>query len=66
MVLGNDTDSEPISKLVTSHIGNGVISRVHGQELTYTLPLDSVEKFPGELQLSNPMISKFSFVRITF
>ena len=48
VVLSHDRCVEDITHLVSSHIVSASLTRSHGKELDYTLPLDSVSKFAGE------------------
>ena len=48
MVVEQDTNVRSITELVTSHIPEGKVSRSHGMELSYTLPLQDTNKFPGK------------------
>ncbi|XP_022092521.1 ATP-binding cassette sub-family A member 5-like [Acanthaster planci] len=46
MVVEPDVDVDRITQLVTAQVPNGQMSRSHGMELAYTLPLEDTSKFP--------------------
>ncbi|XP_038064464.1 ATP-binding cassette sub-family A member 10-like [Patiria miniata] len=50
MVVEQDVNVQQINQLVTRHIPEGKVSRSHGMELSYTLPLQESDKFPGLFQ----------------
>ena len=47
MVTEENCDRLSITELVKSHVPGAEMSRVHGKELSYRLPMKSVEHFPG-------------------
>ncbi|XP_038048297.1 ATP-binding cassette sub-family A member 5-like [Patiria miniata] len=50
MVVEQDVDVDSITELITAQIPNGEVSRSHGMELAYTLPLQASNKFPDLFQ----------------
>ena len=48
MVVKLGTDVARISELVKTFVPDGQMSRCHGMELAYTLPLQDADKFPGK------------------
>ena len=55
MVLSDPhCDKQQITDLVTSHIPDACLGREHGKELTYTLPLSSLQSFAGECHFIYP------------
>ena len=48
LVVEGNVEVEPITDLVQSHIPTATMTRFHGKEVDYTLPLDSVQKFAGK------------------
>ncbi|XP_033629986.1 ATP-binding cassette sub-family A member 5-like isoform X1 [Asterias rubens] len=50
MVVDQDIDTDRITEIVTSHIPEGKVSRSHGMELAYTLPLKDTNRFPDLFQ----------------
>ena len=47
MVADPAADTEEIDKLVKTYISNAGDARIHGKEISFTLPIDSVEQFSG-------------------
>ncbi len=47
MVVDQDINTDRITEIVKSHIPEGKVSRSHGMELAYTLPLKDTNRFPG-------------------
>ena len=47
MVTEDHCDREKITHLVTSNVSGAEMSRVHGKELSYRLPMKNVDQFPG-------------------
>ena len=41
---------EKVTELVQNHAAGAELSREHGREITYTLPLTAVDKFVGKLE----------------
>lgn len=39
--------SEKVTQLILTHITEAKLTRTHGMELTYTLPMNATESFPG-------------------
>ena len=47
MVTEDDADRDKIVDLVTGKVSGAEMSRVHGKELNFRLPMKSVDQFPG-------------------
>ena len=47
LVVEGGTQPAPITSLVQQHLPDATISRAHGHELVYTLPLHGVSRFAG-------------------
>ncbi|XP_013402813.1 ATP-binding cassette sub-family A member 5 isoform X2 [Lingula anatina] len=55
MVVQPDTDAMQVNSLVSTYVPDAKVGRTHGRELAYTLPLESVNKFPDLFAaLENP------------
>lgn len=48
MSIKEDCDADKITALVQSHTPKAHLSRRQGAELTFTLPFESVNTFPGQ------------------
>ena len=48
MVVEQDASVRDITKLVHTYIPKGHVSRNRGMELSYTLPLQDANRFPGK------------------
>ncbi|XP_038065899.1 ATP-binding cassette sub-family A member 5-like [Patiria miniata] len=50
MVVKKSAHIDKITELVTTHVPESVVSRSHGMELAYTLPIQDANKFPDLFQ----------------
>ena len=48
MVADDNCDQSVVSQIVTSQVPGAEMSRVHGKELSFRLPMKSVNHFPGK------------------
>ncbi len=50
MNMSETSHLEKVTELVQNHATGAELSREHGREITYTLPLTAVDKFVGKLE----------------
>lgn len=50
MSISDRCETERISSLVEHHVPKAKLSQQHEAELTFTLPFESMDTFPGETQ----------------
>lgn len=51
MVTKEDFDLDAITTVVKENVENAKLTRSHGQEVSYTLPLEDVSSFPSQYTL---------------
>lgn len=49
MSISEACDAEKITSLVKQHVPKAKLSRQHEAELTFTLPFESMDTFPGSI-----------------
>uniref|UniRef100_A0A665WMZ0 Cholesterol transporter ABCA5 n=1 Tax=Echeneis naucrates TaxID=173247 RepID=A0A665WMZ0_ECHNA len=57
MSINNGCEAEKITSLVKQHVPKAKLSRQHEAELTFTLPFESMDTFPGEISLYTCLFS---------
>lgn len=50
MSISGRSEAEKISSLVKQHVAKATLSQQHEAELTFTLPFESMDTFPGKHQ----------------
>lgn len=50
MSISEACDAEKITSLVKQHVPKAKLSRQHEAELTFTLPFESMDTFPGSIR----------------
>lgn len=51
MSINEGCEAEKITSMVNQHVPKAIVSRQHEAELTFTLPFESMDTFPGQITL---------------
>ena len=65
MVTEENCDRLSVSELVKSHVPGAEMSRIHGKELSFRLPMKSVDHFPGMFRRDDINLSPLSTIALT-
>ena len=52
MVVEPNCKEKDVTEFIRGHVEGAEFTRVHGKELSYTLPLDQVAQFSGKMTMS--------------
>ena len=56
MVVEPNCKERDVTEFIRGHVEGAEFTRVHGKELSYTLPLDQVAQFSGRMTMSLVLI----------
>ena len=56
MVVEPNCKERDVTEFIRGHVEGAEFTRVHGKELSYTLPLDQVAQFSGKMAMSLVLI----------
>ena len=60
MVVEPNCKERDVTEFIRGHVEGAEFTRVHGKELSYTLPLDQVAQFSGRMTMSFVLVGKVS------
>lgn len=60
MVVEPNCKERDVTEFIRGHVEGAEFTRVHGKELSYTLPLDQVAQFSGKMTMSFVLVGNVS------